>query len=229
MMKLTSFVVAGIAIIAGPYWHAAAMTPPAPSKPPSDWQQHVIPGFNPSIESLAVSLQDSGPFDEVAIQAQVDKWGPAAVDALAQLMRDPAWERYRGIYGYMLQSGTSAEYAEKLIALADSIAAQSTRTREEKEIFNTICAALARNELDAARTALLRYSESELPEVQQQALYALTAQGDVATVDKIEARLTSLPKGVQENLKRTIEYRRKHLRAQEPMENVLKKETGAAK
>lgn len=69
-------------------WAEPAPHPPAPA----DWKERVLPGFEPSLESV---LARGGFFPDDYAREAWKNWGPEAVEGFFTLLNDPSWGEFR--------------------------------------------------------------------------------------------------------------------------------------
>ena len=90
-----SRVVLRVAIVLGIVMGARALSmapPPPPPEPPEGWEDEVVPGFTPSIESVVV---DHGFRTVDEGKKQIEQWGPESTPVLIRLYRDERWVRFQ--------------------------------------------------------------------------------------------------------------------------------------
>ncbi len=70
----------------------ALAMPAPPPKPPAGWEDRVLPGFEPSLESV---LARGGFFSDDYGRDAWKNWGPEPVEGFFTLYNDPSWEKFR--------------------------------------------------------------------------------------------------------------------------------------
>lgn len=63
-----------------------------PPHPPAGWEDRVLPGFEPSLESV---LARGGYFADDYAREAWKNWGPEAVEGFFKLLNDTSWEKFR--------------------------------------------------------------------------------------------------------------------------------------
>jgi len=71
---------------------ADALTPSKPIPPPEDWEDKVLPGFTPSIESVIVAKHLHQETLDWSEYTRI--WGPKCVEGLIALYRNPEWAKF---------------------------------------------------------------------------------------------------------------------------------------
>ena len=150
----------------------AGLTPPSFDNsgplPPIGWEKDVIPGFEPSIESVLIRMsnyQNRPTQDELA--ATWEEWGTEGVAALVKLIGEEQWKPFTEYAEQLLIHTKNRAALDYFLKRIDPLPALPADSREQSEAirrYSQICADVGRVYGSDAAPALQRILESsEIP------------------------------------------------------------------
>jgi hypothetical protein len=101
-----------------------------PPFPPAGWESRVTPGFEPSLESVIISVSERRPLPERAVW---DGWGPRASEALFTLYCQEPWVLFRPFITRILLTDPSGQGKGFLKARMEKLLTEGDLKANEEE------------------------------------------------------------------------------------------------
>ncbi|NCB64331.1 MAG: hypothetical protein EOM52_12185, partial [Clostridia bacterium] len=137
--------------------------------PPADWKERVLPGFEPSLESV---LERGGYFTDDYGREAWKNWGPEAVEGFFTLLNDPSWGEFRTEILRMLFLSPHPVAQSRLEQALRAIISEEHARETGRELFNCI-GLFARYSPETSLSFLKELAESSQQDVRVAAGYAL--------------------------------------------------------
>ncbi len=188
----------------------ASMAPPP--DPPEGWEARVLPGFNPSLESVLAEKHFIPP-DKM--KANWAAWGPAAVDGFFKLYQDPAWLKFRTkILGILFAS----PYPEARQRLEQEVRKAAAEDKPDSDYtLHQFIRMFAQYYPNDSMPLLVELGQSPNTDVRDAAGFALALLTTPESVEAAKKIAAGLPEDKRGSVQYAIDMAEGRLRAKEIM------------
>lgn len=194
----------------------------ATPEPPEGWEKEVTPGLNPSVESTL--LDGSANRDEEAA-VYWDGWGIDALNPVIRLYEDARWKDYHVHLRRLLFLCPYDESVDYLKDRISSLAKTAESDKEdEKELFE-LSGWLRKYRPAVAEDVLQELLELDSATVRRVVAKTYLGAGTQEGIERARDLIPGLPEEMRAALFKDVARSEAHMRANEPMEWILKKES----
>ena len=198
-----------------------AELPPGPV-PPDSWETRVIPGFEPSIESVLV--QYPYPSADV-LRRSAESWGPEAAPALIRLYEDSRWAAFRPTIIGLLTYVQGQEARAWLMAKFKALVSSGELPDESRLEVYPVAHALAERGGDEVFDLLAEQAKNGEGPFRYAAISALSTMGGEKVLELFRTMAVRMGnEGKAGGLDFYIQQLEGRTRAREPMSNILERE-----
>lgn len=153
-------------------------------KPPEGWEKSVIPGFDPSIESVIIRYPRP---ERKECRKLFETWGAGAVDALIKLYTTPEWAEFRWDIRHLLANGGEPRAESFLIERFRALARAQDRSDAADREMRRLCAVMGRSGAESFVDALAQEALREPPEYLDEYVGALAQTGSAKALEVLRA------------------------------------------
>jgi hypothetical protein len=187
-------------------------------EPPEGWENAVIPGFTPSIES---AIQRYPPPDKEECEKLFAGWGSKAVKALIALYQDERWVEFRRSAQILLAFSNSREAETFLVERFHTLAEMDELAPQAETEFHSLCLRFGESGSESLLDVLVEYARHGDQRHKSRYWQGLYRNGTARALQVLKEIQTQeqTPK-----LQWRIDSLEGTLRAQRPMSEILAKE-----